>query len=74
MITRGEWGARVIFAGQHQELPGYKIVINAHPAICDMMQREKKAHVEEAQVRFTRQIVLVPRREYHLEQFDLTSA
>jgi ribonuclease G len=59
---------------EKDQLPGYKIVINAHPAICDMLQREKKAHIEEAQVRFTRQIVLSPRREYHLEQFDLTSA
>lgn len=25
VITRGEWGSRVIFAGAHQELPGYKI-------------------------------------------------
>jgi sugar/nucleoside kinase (ribokinase family) len=25
VITRGEWGSRVIYAGQHQELPGYKI-------------------------------------------------
>ncbi len=59
---------------EKDQLPGYKIMINAHPAICDMLSREKKAHIEEAQVRFTRQIVLSPRREYHLEQFDLTSA
>jgi sugar/nucleoside kinase (ribokinase family) len=25
VITRGEWGARVMFGGQHQELPGYKV-------------------------------------------------
>jgi sugar/nucleoside kinase (ribokinase family) len=25
VITRGEWGSRVIYAGQHQELPGYKV-------------------------------------------------
>jgi ribonuclease G len=52
-------------------LPGYKIVINAHPAICDMLQREQKAALEHASSRFTRQIVLQPRKDYHLEQFDL---
>lgn len=25
VITRGEWGARVMFAGHHQELPGYRV-------------------------------------------------
>jgi len=25
VITRGEWGSRVIYAGQHQELPGFKV-------------------------------------------------
>lgn len=25
VITRGEWGSRVMYAGQHQELPGYKV-------------------------------------------------
>jgi ribonuclease G len=59
---------------EKDQLPGYKIIVNAHPAICDMLQREKKAHIEDAQVRFTRQIVLSPKREYHLEQFDLSSA
>jgi hypothetical protein len=25
VITRGEWGARVVYAGSHAELPGYKV-------------------------------------------------
>jgi ribonuclease G len=59
---------------EHNSLPGYKIVVNAHPAVCDMMQREAKELVEEASMRFTRQIVVQPRRDYHLEQFDLHGA
>jgi ribonuclease G len=55
-------------------LPGYKVVVNAHPAICDMLKREHKAALEEAQNRFTRQIVVKPHKEYHLEQFDLKGA
>jgi ribonuclease G len=59
---------------EKDHLPGYKIVINAHPAICDMLQREERASIEVAQKRFQRQIVLQPKRDYHLEQFDLTGA
>ena len=59
---------------EKDNLPGYKIVVNAHPAICDMLQREEKAAVEVASKRFTRQIVVQPKRDYHLEQFDLAGA
>ena len=55
-------------------LPGYKIVINAHPAICDMLRREHKKAVDDAAVLFMRQILVKPHREYHLEQFDLKGA
>jgi len=59
---------------EKDQLPGYKIIINAHPAICDMLQREQRSHMEMATNRVRRQVVLTPRREYHLEQFDLTSS
>ncbi|MEZ4255149.1 MAG: Rne/Rng family ribonuclease [Polyangiales bacterium] len=55
-------------------LAGYSIVINAHPAICDTLEREEKAAMEEASSRFQRRIVLQSRRDYHLEQFDLAGA
>jgi len=54
-------------------LPGYKIIIRAHPAVVDMLQREEKEALEEASSRFQRQIVLEPKRDYHLEQYDLTA-
>ncbi|HJK98112.1 MAG TPA: Rne/Rng family ribonuclease [Polyangiaceae bacterium LLY-WYZ-14_1] len=56
---------------ERDTLPGYKIVINAHPAICDVFQREEKQTLQEASARFQRRIVLQPRKGYHLEQFDL---
>jgi ribonuclease G len=59
---------------EKDSLPGYKVVVNAHPAICDMLKREHKGALEEAQNRFTRQIVVKPHKEYHLEQFDLKGA
>jgi ribonuclease G len=59
---------------ERDTLSGYKIVINAHPAICDMLRREHKKALDEASVRFTRQILVKPHREYHLEQFDLKGA
>lgn len=54
-------------------LPGYQITIAAHPAVCDMLEREEKTALAEAAKRFQRRIVLQPRRDYHLEQFDLTA-
>ncbi|HET8932677.1 MAG TPA: Rne/Rng family ribonuclease, partial [Polyangiales bacterium] len=48
---------------EKDSLPGYKVVVNAHPAICDMLKREHKGALEEAQNRFTRQIVVKPHKE-----------
>jgi len=59
---------------ERDSLPGYKIIINAHPAVCDMLEREERGLLEEASVRFERSIVVQPRKEYHLEQFDLKGA
>lgn len=52
-------------------LPGYSVVVNAHPAIVDVMKGEEREAVHDAERRFMRRIELVPRKEYHLEQFDL---
>jgi ribonuclease G len=52
-------------------LPGYSVVVNAHPAVVDFMSTDEKAAVEEAGRRFQRRIVLNARPEYHIEQFDL---
>ena len=52
-------------------LVGYRVTINAHPAICDALRREHKAALDEAANRCQRQILVRPRLEYHLEQFDL---
>jgi ribonuclease G len=54
-----------------QSLPGYSVVVNAHPAIVDFMQTEEKEAVEGAARRFARRIELNARSEYHIEQFDL---
>jgi ribonuclease G len=56
---------------ERDSLAGYKIVISAHPAVCDMLKREHKKALDEASVLFTRQILVKPHKEYHLEQFDL---
>ncbi len=59
---------------ERDNLAGYKIIINAHPAICDVLTREEKHALDETASRFQRRIVLQPRKDYHLEQFDLTGA
>ena len=57
---------------EKDSLPGFKVVVNAHPAICDMLQREERHALATASARYARQIVLQARKDYHLEQFDLT--
>lgn len=52
-------------------LPGYSIVVNAHPAVADVLNSTEKEAVSDAENRFMRKITVVSRKEYHLEQFDL---
>ena len=56
---------------ERHNLKGYSIVVNAHPAVVDLLQLEEKASIQEAERRYLRRIELIARREYHLEQFDL---
>ncbi|MDW8247140.1 MAG: Rne/Rng family ribonuclease [Sandaracinaceae bacterium] len=58
---------------EKDSLPGFKIVVNAHPAVIDVLQREEKDALQQASARYARQIVLNPRRDYHLEQYDVGS-
>jgi ribonuclease G len=57
---------------ERDSLKGYSVVVNAHPAIVDLMQGEERAAVEEAERRYLRRIEFNACREYHIEQFDLT--
>ena len=56
---------------ERSTLSGYSVLVNAHPAVVDLMQGEEKAAVVEAEKRYMRRIEFNPRREYHIEQFDL---
>ncbi len=56
---------------EKETLPGYSITVHAHPAICDMLERDTRAMFEEVSSILQRRIVLQPHKEYHLEQFDL---
>jgi ribonuclease G len=59
---------------EKDSLPGFKVVVNAHPAVVDAMQREQKDALAKASARYARQIVLTARKDYHLEQFDLSGS
>ncbi len=56
---------------ERANLRGYSVVVNAHPAVVDLLKNEERAAVAEAERRYQRRIELTPRKEYHLEQFDL---
>jgi len=52
-------------------LPGYSVLVNAHPAVADVLNSTEKAAVQDAENKYMRKIIVTPRKEYHLEQFDL---
>jgi ribonuclease G len=54
------------------DLPGYTVLVNCHPAVADLLTGSEKAAVADAENRYMRKINVQPRKEYHLEQFDLT--
>jgi ribonuclease G len=56
---------------ERMNLPGYIIVVSAHPAVIDLLKSDERVAVTEAERLFQRRLELVPRKEYHLEQFDL---
>ncbi|MEO7096062.1 MAG: ribonuclease E/G, partial [Polyangiales bacterium] len=56
---------------ERSSLSGYKVIVNAHPTVIDFLHAEARDVLKEAERRYQRQIMLVPHREYHLEQFDL---
>ncbi len=56
---------------ERHNLPGYSVVVNAHPAVVDLLTGEARGAVSEAERRYMRRIEFNARREYHLEQFDL---
>ena len=59
---------------ERMNLPGYSIIVNAHPAIIDLLKNDERDAVTEAERIFQRRLELIPRKEYHLEQFDLQGA
>jgi ribonuclease G len=57
---------------RRNDLPGYTVVVHAHPAVADLLHGSEKDAVADAENRFMRKIQVIPRTEYHLEQFDLS--
>ena len=56
---------------ERQNLPGYSVLVNAHPAVVDFLTGDARGAVSEAERRYMRRIEFNARREYHIEQFDL---
>jgi len=56
---------------EHRSLTGYQVVVNAHPAVVDVLKTEEHEALAAAENRLMRRIEVVARREYHIEQFDL---
>jgi len=56
---------------EKDDLRGYTITVNAHPAVAETLKADLRQDLDEAQRRYTRQIAVAGRPEYHIEQFDL---
>ncbi|HEY2369784.1 MAG TPA: Rne/Rng family ribonuclease, partial [Polyangiaceae bacterium] len=56
---------------RRRDLPGYTIIVNAHPAVADLLTGPEKEALAVAENKYMRKIMVQPRKEYHLEQFDL---
>jgi ribonuclease G len=57
---------------RRNDLPGYTVIVHAHPAVADLLQGSEKDAVADAENKFMRKIQVIPRTEYHIEQFDLS--
>ncbi len=57
---------------KRQDLPGYTILVNCHPAVADLLTGSEKNVLLDAESRYMRRIQVTSRTEYHLEQFDLS--
>jgi ribonuclease G len=57
---------------KRNDLPGYTVIVNCHPAVADLLTGSEKTALQEAESRFMRRIQVSARTEYHLEQFDLS--
>jgi len=57
---------------RRQDLPGYTILVNCHPAVADLLTGGARNSLQEAESRYMRRIQVNSRTEYHLEQFDLS--
>jgi ribonuclease G len=55
-------------------LKGWRITVNAHPTVIDLLKSEERLAVQEAERMFARRIELVAKPDYHLEQYDLQGA
>ena len=56
---------------KRRTLPGYTVLVTAHPAVIELLQGPEKAAVVEAENRYQRKINLAARKDYHMEQFDI---
>jgi ribonuclease G len=58
---------------EKDRISGYGIVVNAHPAIAEMLGREEADAVKAAESKYRRTISVKAKPDYHLEQYDLQS-
>ncbi len=57
-----------------RDLPGNTILVNVHPQVANYIYDEARLEIEKLERRYQKRIVINSKNDYHLEQFEISSA
>ncbi|MBN2645763.1 MAG: Rne/Rng family ribonuclease [Desulfuromonadaceae bacterium] len=56
-----------------RELPGYRVNLQVHPDVATLLYDEENGGVEELEQHFQKQISIIARPNFHIEQFEIAA-
>ncbi len=54
-----------------QELPGYRVNLQVHPDVASLLYDEESKVIDEIEKNFNKQITIIARPTFHIEQFEI---
>ncbi|OQY17593.1 MAG: ribonuclease E/G [Desulfobacteraceae bacterium 4572_35.1] len=54
-----------------KELPGYRVNLQAHPDVAALLYDEESSVIEEIENNFSKQVTIIARPNFHIEQFEI---
>jgi ribonuclease G len=52
-----------------RELPGYRINLQVHPDVATLLYDEERCIIDEIELQFQKQITVISRPNFHMEQY-----